>query len=152
MALFKISKGASGGLSNQALGDGYCWFTYDDGKFYIDYKDPTDNIVKRKALNASNTDNDHLGNLINSSYAANLTFDNSTYILTLLAKSGATLATVNLIDYELTGALNGNTYTYTLTPFQDGTALTSAATSATIPSMSAATGSTAGAAGLVPAP
>lgn len=152
MALFKISKGASGGLSNQALGDGYCWFTYDDGKFYIDYKDPTDNVVKRKALNANNADHDHLGNLINSSYAANLTFDNSTYVLTLLAKSGATLATVNLIDYELTGALNGNTYTYTLTPFQDGTALTSAATSATIPSMSAATGSTAGAAGLVPAP
>ena len=62
------------------------------------------------------------------------------------------MATVNLIDYELTGALNGNTYTYTLTPFQNGTALTLAATSATIPSMSAATGSTAGTAGLVPAP
>ncbi len=68
MALFKISKGASGGLNNQALGDGYCWFTYDDGKFYIDYKDPSDNIVKRKALNADKADKDANGNIITSTY------------------------------------------------------------------------------------
>jgi len=36
MALFKISKGATGNLSKQGKVDGYCWFTPDDGKFYID--------------------------------------------------------------------------------------------------------------------
>ena len=85
MALFKISKGASGGLNSQALGDGYCWFTYDDGKFYIDYKDPTDDIVKRKALNANMADKDNLGNIIHSSYAASLDFTNN--ILQLLDKN-----------------------------------------------------------------
>ena len=56
MALFKISKGAAQGLANQAWGDGYCWFTYDDGKFYIDYEDPDSNDHVRQALNAANAD------------------------------------------------------------------------------------------------
>lgn len=102
MALFKVSKGASNGLSNQALGDGFCWFTYDDGKFYIDYKDPTDDIVKRKALNANRADADSLGNILNSSYAASLNFTNNT--LSLLAKNGTTLTTVALST--MVGATN----------------------------------------------
>lgn len=36
MALFKILRGSSGDLNNQALHDGYAYFTPDDGRFYID--------------------------------------------------------------------------------------------------------------------
>lgn len=50
MALFKISKGTSRNLPS-TLTEGYCWYTYDDSKFYIDYKDDEDNLV-RKAINA----------------------------------------------------------------------------------------------------
>lgn len=50
MALFKVSKGTSANLPTE-LTEGYCWYTYDDSKFYIDYKD-TDGVLKRKALNA----------------------------------------------------------------------------------------------------
>ena len=56
LALFKVSKGASGALNEQAMGDGYCWFTYDDRKFYIDYMDPSDDTLKRKALNSNLSD------------------------------------------------------------------------------------------------
>ena len=35
MALFKISKGLAANLP-QTLHEGYCYFTTDDGKFYID--------------------------------------------------------------------------------------------------------------------
>lgn len=36
MSLFKIFKGDSSRLKDQPIHDGYCWFTADDGKFYID--------------------------------------------------------------------------------------------------------------------
>ena len=94
MALFKVSKGASGALNNQALGDGYCWFTYDDGKFYIDYKDPSDNVVKRKALNANMADNDILGNAITETYVADIDIANGE--IDLLAADGSTIRTVTI--------------------------------------------------------
>ena len=94
MALFKISKGASGALDNQALGDGYCWFTYDDGKFYIDYTDPSDDTLKRKPLNADRADKDVLGNVINNSYVADISFANNT--ITFLSKSNDILGSVSL--------------------------------------------------------
>lgn len=50
MALFKVSKGTSANLPT-ALTEGYCWYTYDDSKFYIDYVDENQEL-KRKALNA----------------------------------------------------------------------------------------------------
>lgn len=50
MALFKVSKGASPNLPS-TLTEGYCWYTYDDSKFYIDYKDEN-GVLSRKALNA----------------------------------------------------------------------------------------------------
>ena len=57
MALFKVSKGNSTNLPNlTSSGDGYSWFTFDDGKFYIDYIDPADVVLKRKAINAVNAD------------------------------------------------------------------------------------------------
>ena len=94
MALFKVSKGASGALNSQALGDGYCWFTYDDGKFYIDYKDPSDNIVKRKALNAKRADEDDLGNVIKNCYAADMSLSGNT--LTLYSKANSVLRSITL--------------------------------------------------------
>lgn len=54
MALFKISKGTSTNLPS-TLTEGYCWYTYDDSKFYIDYKDQ-DGILVRKALNANDAE------------------------------------------------------------------------------------------------
>lgn len=51
MALFKILKGQSSDLNNQAKKEGYCWYTCDDSKFYIDYKDEN-NEIQRKPLNA----------------------------------------------------------------------------------------------------
>jgi hypothetical protein len=50
MALFKISKGLKANLPT-TLTEGYCWYTYDDSKFYIDHKDEN-GVLVRKALNA----------------------------------------------------------------------------------------------------
>lgn len=52
MALFKISKGSKSNLP-ATLTEGYCWYTFEDSKFYIDHKDENGNLV-RKALNAQN--------------------------------------------------------------------------------------------------
>lgn len=54
MALFKISKGAKSNLPS-TLTEGFCWYTYDDSKFYIDYKDENGSLV-RKALNAEDAE------------------------------------------------------------------------------------------------
>ena len=50
MALFKVSKGLNTNLPT-TLTEGYCWYTYDDSKFYIDFKDEN-GVLTRKALNA----------------------------------------------------------------------------------------------------
>lgn len=50
MALFKVSKGLNTNLP-ETLTEGYCWYTYNDSKFYIDFKDEN-GILSRKALNA----------------------------------------------------------------------------------------------------
>lgn len=50
MALFKVSKGTSQNLPANKT-EGYCWYTYDDSKFYIDFKDEK-GVLTRKALNA----------------------------------------------------------------------------------------------------
>ena len=54
MALFKISKGASANLPTD-ITEGYCWYTYDDSKFYIDYKDENGEL-RRNALNAKDAE------------------------------------------------------------------------------------------------
>ena len=51
MALFKISKGSKDNLPT-TLTEGYCWYTYDDSKFYIDFKDASGTLL-RQALNAN---------------------------------------------------------------------------------------------------
>lgn len=50
MALFKVSKGTAKNLP-ATLTEGYCWYTYDNSKFYIDFKDEN-GVLFRKALNA----------------------------------------------------------------------------------------------------
>lgn len=54
MALFKISKGLSANLPTAKV-EGNCWWTIDDSKFYIDYKDEN-GILQRKALNAQDAE------------------------------------------------------------------------------------------------
>lgn len=50
MALFKISKGLASKLPT-TLTEGFCWYTTDDSKFYIDFKNEKGEL-ERKALNA----------------------------------------------------------------------------------------------------
>ena len=54
MALFKISKGSKANLPD-TLTEGFCWYTYDDSKFYIDHKDEN-GVLVRKALNAQDAE------------------------------------------------------------------------------------------------
>lgn len=49
MALFKIFKGNSSNLPSE-MHDGYCYFTMDDGIFYIDYLDTDGVTLKRKPI------------------------------------------------------------------------------------------------------
>lgn len=50
MALFKIFRGPANKLSEQAITNGYAYFTPDDGKFYIDTE------AERIPLNAYSAD------------------------------------------------------------------------------------------------
>lgn len=53
MALFKIFKGdGSAKALPTTKTDGFCYFTYNDGKFYVDYADAT-GTLQRRALNAA---------------------------------------------------------------------------------------------------
>lgn len=54
MALFKISKGLRANLPAAKV-EGNCWWTIDDSKFFIDYKD-ANGTLQRKALNAQDAD------------------------------------------------------------------------------------------------
>lgn len=54
MALFKISKGSKNNLPT-TLTEGYCWYTFEDSKFYIDFKDEN-GVLIRKALSAENAE------------------------------------------------------------------------------------------------
>lgn len=74
MALFKIEKGLSTNLVNNRpyAHEGYCYFTTDDGKFYIDIEgDGASQAalgVNRIALNAEKADKDGDGNVIKNTY------------------------------------------------------------------------------------
>lgn len=71
MALFKIEKGKSENLTanRKTTKEGYCYFTTDDGKFYIDIKDSNDVATNRICLNANKADKDSEGNIIKDTYA-----------------------------------------------------------------------------------
>jgi len=68
LALFKIEKGLKDNLTKNRpnITEGYCYFTTDDGKFYID----TD--TKRICLNAARADISNATNYGECSTAGNL--------------------------------------------------------------------------------
>ena len=105
MALFKISKGLNTNLPT-TLTEGYCWYTYDDSKFYIDYKDEN-GVLVRKALNAEDAETltgASLATILNSS---DIEIPTSKAVLDALAdyqtKSDDTLATE---EKTIIGAIN----------------------------------------------
>lgn len=55
MALFKVSYGAKQNLVNQTIKDGFCWYTPEDGKFYIDTLLPEIDDESENLLSADNT-------------------------------------------------------------------------------------------------
>ena len=57
MALFKIEKGLAASLATArpTTNEGWCYFTTDDGKFYIDTATGSD-LTKRVCLNAAKAD------------------------------------------------------------------------------------------------
>lgn len=93
MALFKISKGLNTNLPT-TITEGYCWYTYDDSKFYIDYKDEK-GVLTRKALNAKDAETltgASLETILNSS---NLEIPTSKAVLDALDKKVDKTTTVN---------------------------------------------------------
>ena len=58
MALFKIEKGLASNLATARpnTNEGWCYFTTDDGKFYIDIATGTDLAQNRVCLNAAQAD------------------------------------------------------------------------------------------------
>ena len=76
MALFKIEKGSSERLAAARPNtvDGYCYFTKDDGKFYIDIENGSlaEHPEYRVALNAAHADSaNHATSADNADYALN---------------------------------------------------------------------------------
>lgn len=67
MALFKIEKGLAASLATArpTTNEGWCYFTKDDGKFYIDIETGND-LTKRVCLNANTADKLTCGNIGNS--------------------------------------------------------------------------------------
>lgn len=114
MALFKIEKGLAANLKTNRPNavEGYCYFTTDDGKFYIDIatgtaKTPAENNgvlagSTRMPINSYMSDwatrakADVDGNDITSTYGTQLSVSNHT--LKLLAKDSTQLDTVTLPD------------------------------------------------------
>lgn len=114
MALFKIEKGLAANLKNNRPDavEGYCYFTTDDGKFYIDIatgtaKTPAENNgvlagSTRMPINSYMSDwatrakADVDGNDITSTYGTQLSV--SSHTLKLLAKDSTQLDTVTLPD------------------------------------------------------
>jgi phage-related tail fiber protein len=96
MALFKISKGTSQNLPS-ILTEGFCWYTYDDSKFYIDHKDENGNLV-RKALNAKEAEKlvgYDISTILNSS---DIEIPTSKAVLDAIESSVSGLATEEYVD------------------------------------------------------
>ena len=139
MALFKIEKGLAANLTANRPNavEGYCYFTSDDGKFYIDIANgtaltPAENGGKlagstRMPINSYLSDwaarayADKEGKEIVSSYGNRLSLSN-TYTLKLISSDGTELSTITLpknVDtaskfttaqiVKLTGAVTGET-------------------------------------------
>lgn len=85
MALFKISKGASERLPS-TLTEGYAWYTYDDSKFYIDYKDDT-GTLHRKAINAADAETVS-GHTVQIDVPSDAKFTDTTYSVATTSENG----------------------------------------------------------------
>ena len=59
MALFKVNRGGKNSLVNQLIQDGFCWYTPEDGKFYIDAVSDVDSTTNL-LTGATYTDNYYL--------------------------------------------------------------------------------------------
>lgn len=118
MALFKIYKGLAENLKTiTKTSEGHCYFTKDDGKFYIDIVDDTTPLTPeenggsmigatRIPINAYKSDwaartlADETGDIIKSSYGAKLEVDG--HILKLIAKDGIVqLSSITLPDEKV---------------------------------------------------
>ena len=118
MALFKIEKGLAANLATNRPNsvEGYCYFTSDDGKFYIDIATgtaltPAENGgsllgVTRMPINSYLSDwaarayADETGDILKSSYGAKLKVDGHT--LKLIAKDNvAQLSSITLPDEKV---------------------------------------------------
>ena len=93
MALFRVSKGTSANLPS-TLTEGYCWYTYNNSKFYIDHKDEN-GILRRKALNAEDAET-----LTGASLSTALNASNSE-----IPTSNAVLTAINIDSTALTAML-----------------------------------------------
>ena len=105
MALFKISKGSKSNLPT-TLTEGYCWYTFDDSKFYIDFKDEN-GVLARKALNAEDAEKLSGASLTTILNSSDVEIPTSNAVLNALLnyqlKSDDTLTTE---DKTLVGAIN----------------------------------------------
>lgn len=103
MALFKVFKGVKSSLpSLLSSQDGYCYFTTDDGMFYIDYKN-TKGTLERKALSANDAKT-----LLGASLETVLT-ENDKKVPTskaVLTKIGEVEASVAAINSALNNKMN----------------------------------------------
>lgn len=77
MALFKISKGKAADLAAVKATEGFCWFTPDDGKFYIDTATADKAVVgtNRICLNA-----DKAGSLTTARAINGINFNGTTNV------------------------------------------------------------------------
>jgi hypothetical protein len=109
MALFKMSKGSKVNLPT-TLTEGYCWYTYDDSKFYIDHKDEN-GILVRKALNAQEAEKlvgYDIATILNSS---DIEIPTSKAVLDVLEDISDTVST-NYAETIIGLSVDGTTVTY----------------------------------------
>lgn len=109
MALFKVSKGLRENLPQQ-ITEGYCWYTYDDSKFYIDYLDE-DGELNRKALNAEEAERlsgASLSTILNSS---DIEIPTSKAVLDAIVDL-TEIVTSNYNESIIALSVNGRTVTY----------------------------------------
>lgn len=116
MALFKISKGSKANLPG-TLTEGYCWYTYDDSKFYIDHKDES-GVLVRKALNAQDAETLTGASLATILTSSDIEIPTSAAVFTALASksdvghdhtvSDITDITVTATELNYTSGLTGN--------------------------------------------
>lgn len=90
MALFKIKKGLAKDLPS-TYNEGYCYFTTDDGKFYIDTAGNGNSTGTRVTLNAEKATKDASGNVLTTTYLNKTGNDTMSGKLTLSKSFNSTI-------------------------------------------------------------